>query len=83
MLITSIPQYIQGITNAKVDLTTTDLTTLFTVPSDAYKRFNIAKWRDIKSAGRNCKQITCCSQYPRVIKDKSNNECNIKNLKGI
>ena len=35
MLITSIPQYIQGITNAKADLTTTNLTTLFTVPSDA------------------------------------------------
>ena len=35
MLITSIPQYIQGVTNAKVDLTTTDLTSLFTVPSDA------------------------------------------------
>ena len=35
MLITSIPQYIQGVTNEKVDLTTTDLTTLFTVPSDA------------------------------------------------
>ena len=35
MLITSIHQYIQGITNAKVDLTTTNLTTLFTVPSDA------------------------------------------------
>jgi len=35
MLITSIPQYIQGVTNAKVDLSTTDLTTLFTVPSDA------------------------------------------------
>ena len=35
MLITSIPQYIQGITNAKVDLTTTNLTTLLTVPSDA------------------------------------------------
>jgi len=35
MLITSIPQYIQGVTNAKVDLTTTDLTTLFTVPTDA------------------------------------------------
>ena len=35
MVITSIPQYIQGVTNAKVDLTTTDLTTLFTVPSDA------------------------------------------------
>jgi len=35
MLITSIPQYIQGLTNAKLDLTTTDATTLFTVPSDA------------------------------------------------
>ena len=35
MLITSIPQYIQGVTNAKLDLNTTDLTTLFTVPSDA------------------------------------------------
>ena len=35
MLITSIPQYIQGVTNAKLDLTTTGLTTLFTVPSDA------------------------------------------------
>ena len=35
MLITSIPQYIQGLTNAKLDLTTTNLTTLFTVPSDA------------------------------------------------
>ena len=35
MLITSIPQDIQGVPNAKVDLTTTNLTTLFTVPSDA------------------------------------------------
>ena len=35
MLITSIPQYIQGVTNAKLDLTTTNFTTLFTVPSDA------------------------------------------------
>ena len=35
MLITSIPQYIQGVTNAKVDLTTTNDTGLFTVPSDA------------------------------------------------
>ena len=35
MLITSIPQYIQGVTNAKLDLPTTNLTTLFTVPSDA------------------------------------------------
>ena len=35
MLITSIPQYIQGLLNAKVDLTTTNLTTLFTVPTIA------------------------------------------------
>ena len=35
MLITSIPQYIQGIRNAKVDLTTTNNTILYTAPSDA------------------------------------------------
>jgi hypothetical protein len=35
MLITSIPQYIQGLTNAKVDLTTTNATVLYTAPSDA------------------------------------------------
>ena len=35
MLITSIPQYIQGLTNAKVDLTTTDATVLYTAPSEA------------------------------------------------
>ena len=35
MLITSIPQYIQGLTNAKVDLTTTNATTVYTVPTEA------------------------------------------------
>ena len=35
MLITSIPQYIKGLLNAKVDLTTPALTTLFTVPTTA------------------------------------------------
>ena len=35
MLITSIPQYIQGVRNAKVDLTTTDDTTFYTAPSEA------------------------------------------------
>ena len=35
MLVTSIPQYIQGLRNAKVDLNSTDLITLFTVPSGA------------------------------------------------
>jgi hypothetical protein len=33
MLITSIPQYVQGLTNAKLDLTTTDATVLYTAPS--------------------------------------------------
>jgi len=35
MLITSIPQYIQGLTNAKLDLTTVNATVLYTAPSDA------------------------------------------------
>ncbi len=35
MLVSSIPQYIQGLTNAKLDLTTTDVTVLYTAPSDA------------------------------------------------
>jgi len=35
MLVTSIPQYVQGLTNAKVDLTTTDATTVYTVPIEA------------------------------------------------
>ena len=35
MLVTSIPQYIQGLTNAKIDLTTTDATVLYTAPSGA------------------------------------------------
>jgi hypothetical protein len=33
MLITSIPQYVQGLTNAKLDLTTTNATVLYTAPS--------------------------------------------------
>ena len=35
MLITSIHQYVQGITNAKVDLTNTNDTILYTAPSAA------------------------------------------------
>ena len=35
MLISSIPQYLQNIRNAKADLTSTDNTTLYTAPSDA------------------------------------------------
>ena len=34
MLITSIPQYIQGLTNAKLDLTTTNATVFYTAPSE-------------------------------------------------
>ena len=33
MLVTSIPQYVQGLTNAKLDLTSTDITTLYTAPT--------------------------------------------------
>ena len=35
MFVTSIPQYIQGLANAKVDLTTTNATVLYTAPSGA------------------------------------------------
>ena len=35
MLVVGIPQYLQNITNAKVDLTTTGNTVLYTAPSDA------------------------------------------------
>ena len=35
MLVTSIPQYVQGLTNAKLDLTTTNETTLYTAPATA------------------------------------------------
>tara|TARA_R110000764_G_scaffold234534_1_gene328426 strand:+ start:1447 stop:1827 length:381 start_codon:yes stop_codon:yes gene_type:complete len=35
MLVTSIPQYVQGLTNAKVDLTTTGVTVLYTAPASA------------------------------------------------
>ena len=35
MLITSIPQYVQAITNAKIDLTDTDNEILYTAPSGA------------------------------------------------
>ena len=35
MFVTSIPQYIQGITNAKIDLTDTDNEIMYTAPSDA------------------------------------------------
>jgi len=40
MLVTSIPQYVQGLTNAKIDLTTTDQETLYTSPSNA--DFNVS-----------------------------------------
>ena len=35
MLIVSIPQYVQGLTNAKADLTTTAITTVYTAPASA------------------------------------------------
>ena len=35
MLVTSIPQYVQGLLNVKVDLTTTDKKTIYTAPATA------------------------------------------------
>ena len=41
MLISAIPQYIQGLTNAKLLLTTTDATLLYTAPSGAESNSSI------------------------------------------
>ena len=41
MLVTSIPQYIQGLTNSKLDLTTTDATILYTAPTGAESNVSI------------------------------------------
>ena len=35
MLVTSIPQYVQGLLNVKIDLATTDKKTMYTAPSNA------------------------------------------------
>ena len=35
MLVSGIPQYLQNLKNEKVDITTTNATTLYTVPTDA------------------------------------------------
>jgi len=40
MFVNALPQYYQGLTNAKVDLTTTNVTTLYTAPSS--DTFNIS-----------------------------------------
>ena len=41
MLVSAIPQYIQGLTNAKLLLTTTDATLLYTAPSGAESNSSI------------------------------------------
>ena len=41
MLVSAIPQYIQGLTNAKLVLTTTDATVLYTAPSGAESNSSI------------------------------------------
>ena len=77
MLITSIPQYIQGITNAKVDLSTTDVTTLFTVPSDA--DFNAAVVNSIlvSNESPNADTITV------TLTDAAGNIFSLFNLKSV
>ena len=40
MFVTTVPQFIQGLTNAKADLTTTAITTVYTAPSDG--DFNVS-----------------------------------------
>ena len=51
MLITSIPQFIQGLTNAKIDLTADDVVTLYTAPSSS--DFNVSIINSILVANDN------------------------------
>ena len=45
MLIVSIPQYVQGLTNAKADLTTTAITTVYTAPASADFNASVNNYR--------------------------------------
>ena len=58
MLITSIPQYIQNITNAKVDLTTTNNTTLYTAPSGSNVNASIVSSILVSEDSGNADTIT-------------------------
>ena len=58
MFVTSIPQYIQGLTNAKVDLTTTNVTTLYTAPSDADFNASIVSSMLVSEDSGNADTIT-------------------------
>ena len=58
MLFTSIPQYIQNITNAKVDLTTTDNTTLYTAPSGSNVNASIVSSILVSEDSGNADTIT-------------------------
>ena len=58
MIFTSIPQYIQNITNAKVDLTTTDNTTLYTAPSGSNVNASIVSSILVSEDSGNADTIT-------------------------
>ena len=77
MLITSIPQYIQGLTNAKVDLTTTDVTVLYTAPSDADFNASIINSIIVCDDSNNGDTITV------TITDASSNVFVLFNVKSI
>ena len=58
MLVTSIPQYIQGLTNAKLDLTTTDVTTLYTAPSGSESNASVINSILVSEDSGNADTIT-------------------------
>jgi hypothetical protein len=67
MLVTSIPQYIQGLTNAKVDLTTTDNTILYTAPTGAESNASIINSILVHDSSNNGDTLTV------TLTDKDNN----------
>ena len=67
MLVTSIPQYIQGLTNAKVDLTTTDNTILYTAPTGAESNASVINSILVHDSSNNGDTLTV------TLTDKDNN----------
>jgi hypothetical protein len=67
MLVTSIPQYIQGLTNAKLYLTTTDATILYTAPSGAESNASVINSLLVHDISNNGDTLTV------TVTDKDNN----------
>ena len=67
MLVSAIPQYIQGLTNAKLYLTTTDATILYTAPTGAESNSSVINSLLVHDISNNGDTLTV------TLTDKDNN----------